>query len=189
MHNSLRIIADSTFFLVFLYDIDRPSCLKKIADEFDFSVTHKVCTEVRDKLADYGKQTNYALMVSHPRISFVSLEEFDPTEVLEPFFNENEKQYGQHSVFAYCYVLHDENIRDFCIIVDTWHAMRWLRENMNHLCCMTKWTSDFIGDCCCSLNILSKNEANDIIDDMKRENSLRIPVTEARNVKERIKSC
>jgi hypothetical protein len=47
MHSNFKIIADSTFFLVFLADIDRPLYLEKIADGFDFTVTHKVCAEVR----------------------------------------------------------------------------------------------------------------------------------------------
>lgn len=189
MYSDFKIIADSAFFVVFLGEIDRPLCLKKIADEFDFFVTHKVSTEVWNKLTDYGKQTSYQHMVSHPRIISVSLEEFDPTEVLEPFFNENEKQYGEHSVFAYCYVLYDQNIRDFCIIVDDWGAKNWLMKNMNHLSNMTRWTSDFIGDCCCTFKILSKKEVTSIIEDMKRENSLRIPATEMYKLRQRVQLC
>ncbi len=169
-------------------DIDKPECLKKIADTHNFLMPELVQKEVQNKLMECGKHGNYHHVSCEDNIDKWDNRSYNPEVIIALYFSSKEKRYGEHEVIAHSLRIVYKNV-DFCMILDDWKQQEWIKKNTNHLNSKMRWTTDFIKDCGCTSLALSKKECVDIIQDMERVPTIRIPAKKYAEIKKRINSC
>jgi len=145
-----EIIADSSFYICFLDDVNRPEILHRIIKEFNFIITPLVKNEIE-------KSENYARIQSNKNIFFPEFS-FDYGEILKAFFSEEEIIKGEHGVIGTAYILYRLN-RNFCFILDDQDPRKFVVSNIPDLVKFMTGTVNFIGLCCCSYKLLKKDEA------------------------------
>lgn len=149
MNRYNEIIADSSFYICFLDDINRPEILCKIINEFDFIITPLVKNEIK-------KSKNYFHLQNNKNIAFIQFS-LDYGEILKAFFSKEEIIKGEHEVIGTAYILYRLN-RNFCFIIDDSEPRKFVINNIPDLIKLMMGTVNFIGLCCCSYGLLRKNE-------------------------------
>lgn len=175
----LLMLADSTFYLCFLEDIEKPDILLKMLSTFKFIVPPLVFEEVR-------VCKNYKHMRGVNTV-IILYSEMNLGEVLKPFFSTEEVKKGEAEVIALAYLLHESNkIHNF--ILDEQDARNFVTNNLPHLCKKMIGTVGFIGECHCNFRILLKDHALAILQDI-RNSRFRVTDKILNNVKQEIEGC
>jgi len=181
------MIADATFYLVFLKDIDKPHFLEKIVNVHDFHITPLVDCEVKKKLCGCGKNHYYQHIANGP-VAKVSNIDTNIAILIATLLGKSQIKYGEHEVIAHSCELADQNI-NFCLLIDDAEARGFVKKHLSHLTPNMKWTSTFICECNCASDVLLKEECFELIEDMKNANSLRVPEWKWNKVEAHIQSC
>jgi len=149
-----HIIPDSSFYILFLYDIEVPEILVKLlsSDTLKFHILKKVKEEVRQS-PNYQKievllETNTTIKDS---IHF--------EEALRPFLAWDEIQKGEDEVIAISIIFFQLNI-PFITIIDDQSPKEFLEKNFPDLYKQHVVGSiGFIKKACCELKVLNKEES------------------------------
>lgn len=187
MSNQNRMIADATFYLVFLKDIDKPYFLEKIVNVHDFHITPLVDSEVKKKLGECGMCHNYQ-HITNSSVAKVSNADANIAVLIATLLGKSQLEYGEHEVIAYSCELANQNI-GFCLLLDDAKARTFVETHLSYLTPNIKWTSTFICECNCASDVLLKEECFELINDMKNTNSLRVPKWRWDLVEAHIQSC
>jgi hypothetical protein len=188
VHNPSKVVADSSFYLVFLKDIDKPQCFKKIADAHDFLMPELVTAEVKRNLVDCEKLENYRYVTRNRRITKWKNRVFSPELLIALLLDNGRKRRGEHEVIAHSILLYGRK-ELFFLILDDDRAMKLVDNNFSFLSLFAKWTPDFITNCHCDTEILSKEECKAIIDAMESAGSLWITHSRCEELRKTITEC
>lgn len=149
-----KILADSSFYICFLDDINRHDCLGKIVIEFDFILPPIVNSEIQ-------KSKNYSVIKNCKDIVPFSLY-YDVSSILKPFFGSQEIKKGEHEVIGYAYFL-NENSDKFYFILDEDGPRKFVERYFPTLTPLMKGTAKFVGMCACEFYIMSKQEVREVL--------------------------
>jgi len=149
LNETNEILADSSFYLCFLDDIEQPKVLERILERFDFLITPIVYKEV-------SRSTHFKYVKNHPKIILVSKESLG--EALRPFFSEKEIEKGETEVIELAYQFYANNDSKFFIIDEEGPRLFVIR-NLPYLGKLMIGTVGFVGDCYSRCGILDKSEA------------------------------
>lgn len=153
LNKSDEILADSSFFICFLDDIEQPKVLKRMLYKFDFLVTPMVYKEI-------SKSINFKHVQNHPKIILVPKENLG--ESLRPFFSKKEVEKGETEVIELAYQFYsNSNPRIF--IIDEDGPRLFVIQNLPYLEKLMIGTVGFVGECYYEYGILEKSEASAII--------------------------
>jgi predicted nucleic acid-binding protein len=147
------MLADSSFYLCFLEDIEKPEVLKKLLDGFTFLITPIVYNEV-------SKSRNFKHIKANPKIILLPKENLG--EALRPFFSKKEIEKGETEVIELAYQFYvDNNPKMF--ILDERGPRLFVYRNLPYLAKLMIGTVGFVGKCYYKYAILEKNEASTIV--------------------------
>jgi predicted nucleic acid-binding protein len=153
MGPSQNIIADSSFYICFLTDIEEPEILDRVIDKFDFYITPLVEHEI--KIDDYEElKKNEKIIRVGDYINF--------GEILKPFFSTKSIEKGEHEVIGLGYHFFMIGM-PFYLVIDDLEAREFVKNNANHLISFLHGTVGIIVLCCCRFKIFSKDESMAII--------------------------
>jgi predicted nucleic acid-binding protein len=171
------MLADSSFYLCFLEDIEQPQVLNRVLDRFDFLITPTVYREV-------GKSENFKSVQSHPKLVLIPKENLG--EVLRPFFSKRQIEKGETEVIELAYQFYaDENPKKF--IIDDKEPRLFVIRNLPDLSKLMVGTVGFVGECYYEYDVLGKSEAAAIVLVISRSN-FRVSAEVIREVLSKIKS-
>ena len=153
LNKSDEIIADSSFFLCFLDDIEQPEVLKRVLYKLDFLVTPIVYREI-------SKSINFKCVQNHPKIILVPKENLG--EALRPFFSKKEIEKGETEVIELAYQFYSNNDPRI-FIIDEDDSRFFVIRNLPYLEKLMIGTVGFVGKCYYEYEILEKSEACAIV--------------------------
>jgi predicted nucleic acid-binding protein len=167
-----NIIADSSFFLLFLNDIDRPSYLDKLIKNYKFIITQMI----KEELSGNSKSNTW-LQSNSASIVVEDINEYRLEEIFSSLVSKKaisiKLHRGEWEIIGLAYMLKDEG-EDFILIIDDKEARRFVEKNMpslqHHLC----YTLKFIELCTCNEHIFKKEEALDMLEEIERRGRFRV---------------
>jgi predicted nucleic acid-binding protein len=150
MPNSDRqLLADSSFYLCFLEDIEQPQVLLRILDRFDFLITPIVYREV-------SKSDNFNHIQKHPKITLVQKENLG--QALKPFFSKKQIEKGETEIIELAYQYYaNKDPKKF--ILDDKEPRLFIAQNLAYLEKFMVGTVGFVGECYYDYLVFGKNEA------------------------------
>jgi predicted nucleic acid-binding protein len=177
-NKSKYIVADSSFYLCFLEDIQRPEVLLNMLNEFDFitggMVYSEICRCKHFKSIDNGKH-----------ITLIT--GYDYGELLKPFFSKYEIKKGEAEAIGLAALLYGINkIKN--LILDEDGPRFFVENNLPHLTYFMTGTVGFIGKCCCDSCILNKESALNLLSTIENS-SFRVSHKVLNDVRNLIKRC
>lgn len=177
--NNNEIIADSSFYICFLDDIDDPSFLQLLfSNHFKFLTTKMLSNEVsKSKKFSQIKKNAITLMDFS----------YDISEILRPFFGKNEILKGEHEVIAFAYMYYQIK-KDFSIILDEIGPRRFVERNFTYLVKLMIGTLGFLGKCHCDYHLLSKDKTMNLIEAIKKS-KFRVTDNIINSVKQQVMNC
>jgi len=143
------MLADSSFYLCFLEDIEQPEVLLRILRRFDFLITPIVYKEV-------SKCNNFGYIQFNPKITMFPKENLG--EILKPFFGKKEIEKGETEVIELAYEFYADGTPKKFILDDN-EPRLFVTRNLPYLLGLMIGTVGFVGECCYEYQILEKNEA------------------------------
>jgi predicted nucleic acid-binding protein len=147
------MLADSTFYLCFLDDIEQPEVLIKILDRFNFLITPIVYKEV-------SKSNNFGHIQFNPKIIMFPKENLG--EILRPFFSKKEIEKGETEVIELAYEFYADGTPKM-FILDEKEPRLFVTRNLPYLVELMIGTVAFVGECYYEYAILGKSEAASIV--------------------------
>lgn len=148
-----QFLADSSFYLCFLEDIEKPKVLLKILGSFDFIITPIVFGEV-------SKSNNFVHIKSSPNL--IKFPKKNLGEILRPFFSKKEIEKGETEIIELAYDFYIDGIPKPFIIDDKGPRL-FVKRNLPYLVTLMIGTVGFVGKCCYEYDILKKTEASLIL--------------------------
>ncbi|MFO7967690.1 MAG: hypothetical protein R6U44_08845 [Archaeoglobaceae archaeon] len=153
-----KIIADSSFYICYLDDINEPDTLLETMMTLEFVVTPIVETEIK-KSHSYKIIRERYLMWS---------ETYNFGEILRPFFNVEEINRGEHEVVGLAYKFYSFGEK-FYFIIDDGEVRELVENNNKVLSGYMIGTAKFTGMCYCIFQIFTKTRVLELL--KKIENS------------------
>ena len=147
------MLADSSFYLCFLEDIEQPEVLTRILSRFDFLITPIVYKEV-------SKSGNFECVRSNPKIILFPKENLG--EALRPFFSKRQMEKGETEVIELAYEFYADSAPKMFILDDK-EPRLFVMQNLPYLVNLMVGTVGFVGKCCYEYEILEKSEATAIL--------------------------
>lgn len=147
------MLADSSFYICFLEDIEQLEVLKRLLDNFKFLITPIVYNEV-------SKSRNFKHIKSNPKIILLPKENIG--EALRPFFSKREIEKGETEVIELAYQFY-ANGDPKIFILDEEEPRLFVLRNLPYLAKLMRGTVGFVGECYYEYAILGKNEASAIV--------------------------
>ncbi len=155
-----HIIADASFYICFLNDINCPDALIKILDNFTAHIPPRIYSEVKKaKIIE-------VLDSRKDKISLFSDAPFELGEVTKALFAKSEIAKGEHEVVVVAYLCHNMGLK-FILIIDEQGPRNFTIKNLPYLAPYLTGTVGFIGDCYITYRIFNKQESLDIIEKIK----------------------
>lgn len=179
-----NIVADSTFYICFLDDINLPDYLSRILEKFTAHLSPKILEEISKSKNSHYILDNKKLLIN----------KFEKTnlilgEALKPLFSIEQKNKGEHEIIVLAYVCYNMKI-DFILVVDEESTRRFIQRNFPYLCNNLTNTIYFIGDCHCKYLIFKKVETIRVLD-MIKNSKFRVPeqiIIETKEIVEKSKN-
>jgi predicted nucleic acid-binding protein len=148
------VVADSSFYLCFLEDIEQPRYLIPILDSFEFLMPSIVHAEVR-------RCNNYRYIRGNQNITIVD-NDFKTEEVLRPLFSSEQWKKGEAQAIALAFELNVSN-SILNLILDDVQARTFVQRNLAFLKEIMTGTLGFLVVCYQS-QVLSKEDTSSILD-------------------------
>jgi len=178
INESHNIIADSSFYLCFLDDINTPDFLYRIIDRFDFYITPLVEREIQIEKNKFLKDNKRMIRIGNY---------IDFGEILKPFLSKKIIDKGEHEVIGLGYHFFKIGL-PFYLVIDDDEAREFVKKNLNPLFSFLHGTIGLIRLCCCHFKIFSNAETIAIFN--KIENSkFRISKDILQKIKSDIERC
>ena len=155
MASKRATIADTSFYIFFIGDIDGLGYLTAIAESFMLIATTLVMKELSRKHSVEGLR----------EMIVPSGFEYDIAETLRPFFDSRRRARGEHEVIAFGHLMHKRAV-PFTVIIDDAPAKRFAIRNFAHLERSMTGTLGFVVEC--RLNgTLTRGDAERVLNAMK----------------------
>ena len=106
-----NIVADASFYICFLNDIDSPQPLMKILDSFTAHLSKKLYEEIAK-----AKNIETILKSRKEKLNIFTEAPFELGAVTKPFFSKSEIAKGEHEVVVIAYLYYNAGMRFFLII-------------------------------------------------------------------------
>jgi hypothetical protein len=172
--DKIQVIADTTFYLVFLHDIDKPHYFTKIVEAHDFLLPPLVDKEIQTKLRFKRKTLNYNYIAKQIENKKILKLIWRPNleAIIAPRFGKTNPKLGEYEVVAYSHHLVKKN-PSLRAVIDDIEARQKIRAipKLNHVYNILKWTTDIIKESYYDFNVLNKRECLQIFYDMKNVKS------------------
>jgi predicted nucleic acid-binding protein len=173
-----KIIADSSFYLCFLDDINDPDFLHRIIEKFDLYITPIVECEIKIEKNKSLKENKKIIRIGN-YIAF--------GEILKPFLSKKIIDKGEHEVIGLGFHFFMIGV-PFYLVIDDEEARSFVRKNLSFLSSCLHGTVGLICLCCCYFKIFSKSET--MVTFNKIENSkFRISKEILYKIKNAVESC
>lgn len=158
------VIADSSFYVFFLSDIERPAYLLMIA---------KSCTLLAPDLviSELGKHHDSEILSRI--VDATDLYRYGIIQALTPFIERDQAVKGEHEVIALAHVMRSRNL-PFTLVLDDRAANRFARRNFPDLRDATTGTMGFVVKCYTRRAIFTQAQALEILGSMK-SSGFRVP--------------
>jgi predicted nucleic acid-binding protein len=172
-------IADSSFYLCFLVDIDMPNILIKIVRNLKFIITPAVDREIRTcKNIEILKSSGFYNLYC---------EQLNYAELLRPFFSAKQLAKGETEAIALASHFHYQN-KLANLILDDLQARKVVINHLSYLVYALIGTIGFIGRCFCDYEIISRENALNLIDEIDGS-SFRIQRDTLNSERQHLKTC
>jgi predicted nucleic acid-binding protein len=150
------VIADSSFYICFLDDVDDPNSLSRIinSQNFRFIGGKLVCSEI--------KESKNCANVESLDEKIVDPTSYNYGEILKPFFGRSELKKGEHESISIAYI-HSSNGKNFKLVLDDRQPRMIIKKNFPDLENKLTGTVGFIGLCNYEYKIFSSEEAINIL--------------------------
>lgn len=161
----MRIVADSTFYICFLDDIEKSDYLIRAMKKFDFFMGRIVKTEI-SKSSSFSKIEGFI----GNRITYFDYAEFG--ELLKPFFSSVEMSKGENEVIAISFILYQRRL-DILVVIDDDGARKFVIRNVQEISDKMITTIGIV-KYLCEDGLFSKNETIDVLN-MIKNSKFRVP--------------
>ncbi len=157
----IKVVPDSSFYICFIDDINKPEYLAKILihEFFTFVIGEKVKKEIM-------KSPHYSaireILCNHTQY----FEYYNYGEILRPFFSLDEIKKGEHEVIAISYILYLHK-NTFIAILDDCAGRKFIDCNLPQISKNVTGTVGFIKLCYCNYHVFSKKETITILNLIK----------------------
>jgi len=156
---SRTVVADASFYLCFLEDIRRPDVLIFVNPSFDFMITPIVFDEV-SVCSNYGSIKGKFTLIQ-------AASQYNMTEILRPFFAENQVKKGESEVIALAFFIFDQgDLKNF--ILDDEPARKFVLNNLPILKNSMTGTVGFIALCACEYSLMTKEYSLQVLKEIER---------------------
>ncbi len=155
------LVADSTFYLCFLDDIDSPEDLVSIINNFKIHLSPIVYFELK-------KSKNFEKISKHRNINLFAIADFNIGELVKPFFSRSEINRGEHELIVVAYFAYNLN-QNLILIIDEISIRNFIVKNLTYLEPFMTGTVGMIGKCFYTFNIFNKEKSLELLN--KIENS------------------
>lgn len=156
------LIADSSFYICFLDDIQCYEDLLKIMDHFKVHISPKVSEEI-------SKSNHFSKIKFHKNINNFTLPNFDIGELIKPFFSKDQVVKGEHEVIVIAYFIYNLK-KNLLLIIDEIGPRQFVEKNYPYLTKFMIGTVGMIGSCCSNYSLFTKERSRELLD--KIENSV-----------------
>lgn len=146
--NLRQVVADSTFYICFLEDINQPEKLVYILKLFVFRITPIVYKEV-------SKCKNYAIIETSCPI----VRDSNIGEILKPFFSKKQIEKGETEVIELAYEFYSDGTH-IPFILDDEEARYFVERNLKDLSSSMTGTVGFVAKCYYEFFVFTKEEAS-----------------------------
>jgi predicted nucleic acid-binding protein len=155
--SDLFIVPDSSFFICFLDDIEKPQQIIDLLDAkpFSFFIGKITSKEIQ-------KSHHFAIIEKKFLQQITVYDYFEYGEIAKMFFSESELKKGEHEVFIIAFIL-ATNGNPFIAIIDDNDAKKFFKTNIPEKSDYVTGTVGFIRFCCCKYNVFIKDVAIDIL--------------------------
>jgi len=156
------IIPDSSFFICFLDDIEKPELIQELLknDKFDFFLGRITFDEIK-------KSKNFQKIANESEQKIIIYDYFEYGEVVRIFFSESEIRKGEHEVFVISFIFTFLN-NPFIAILDDEPAKKFFKNNIPEKASSVMGTIGFIKICSCECKIFIKATAINILELIKK---------------------
>ncbi len=146
------LIPDSTFFICYLDDIEKPEYLKKIIknNKFNIFIGQIINNEIK-------KSNNYKSLEKDFGSKIKIFEYYQYGEILRPLFSREEIIKGEHEVIVIAFILFSEDEK-FIAILDDIAPRKFIKNNFPQIYESIEWTVGFTKNCYYKHKIFSKEE-------------------------------
>lgn len=146
-----EIVADSSFYICFLEDIQQPHELIRFLKCFIFIITPIVYDEV-SKCKDFQQVESVCNLTKHSPVG----------EILKPFFSKSQVEKGETEVIELAYEFYAEG-SPIHFILDDGQARGFVKNNLTDLTSFMMGTVGFVGKCCYEFFLIGKDEATKLV--------------------------
>ena len=154
----LKVVPDSSFYICFLDDIEKPEYLILLLQEESFCyITGRIVKE------EISKSKNYHKVKDIIESSTTEFEYYNYGEILRPFFSIRELKKGEHEVIVISYIFYNLGL-PFTAIIDENGPRRFVKMNFPWLYPFFTGTVGFLKKCCCEYHVLTKERVINILD-------------------------
>jgi predicted nucleic acid-binding protein len=158
----MSIIPDSSFFICFLDDIEKPQQIIDLLDVklFSFFIGKITSTEIQ-------KSKNFTKIETRFFQEIIVYDYFEYGEIVKMFFSELELKKGEHEVFIISFIL--TSIGDpFVAIIDDGPAKKFFKLNIPEKGNSLTGTVGFVRFCSCKCKVFIKEVAIGILVSIKQ---------------------
>ncbi len=173
------VIADSSFYICFLEDINKPSFICSL---FSHSFKFYISTIIHDEISKSGNFRHIK-----DGLNIQTNLDYKIDEILKPFFGKNEVRRGEHEAIALAFLYYEHKV-DFNIIFDDMEVRKFIQKNIPKLEISMIGTLGFIARCKCKYDILSESVAVCTINNIKNS-KFRASDNLIKSILQQIKEC
>jgi hypothetical protein len=158
------LVADSSFYLCFLDDIECPLDLVEILKKFKAHVSTRILSEIsKSRRADKVKKHINIFEEGIPNLG----------EALRPFLTQKQIDSGESEVLILAYICFNLGI-SFVLVIDDKSPRKFVKMNFSYIEDELKYTSEFITDCCLLYKIFHTEKAISLLNKVK-DSKFRVP--------------
>jgi predicted nucleic acid-binding protein len=180
--NKISIIPDSSFFICFLDDIEKPEHIIDLlnVELFSFFMGGTTFNEIK-------KSKNYFGIEKEFRQKITIYDYFEYGEIVKVFFSTNEIKKGEHEVFVISFIFSVLG-ETFIAILDDDAAKKYFKINIPERENSVTGTIGFIGICTCKYKVFIKVTAINILESI-RVSKFFVPIAIIDATIEQIRVC
>lgn len=154
-----RLLADSSFYICFLDDINCPDELIIILSNFDANLCQQIHTEV-------SKSKNFCKINNQKLIKKYTPSPFQLGNLIKPFFSKDETLKGEHELIVLAYVTYNID-NNFVLVMDESGPRNFVTTQFPYLKDNMTGTVGMIGECYYTYKLFSKQQSLNLLESIK----------------------